>query len=245
MLSYSYLCSVICSYTSLSVSAYRVTLSENSFGANLSSDSVSSLVFHSDLFSFEKRPPSFDSNNRLVPHLIYFKSSTLHTNDILSPFLLRTPNFNGPNRNSEESEVVPPIITEAEDKYTSDDSDISDDSQSSTLKNSSNEETDSPLEKIDDSSDESDYKESIDEKKAPFKMAEYDNDAVLDLDNHFYLSVDWIDIKNFSSKISVRLLTNECQVANEVITSGDNEITLDDCLKLFNEPEVLGPQNCW
>src|SRR5699024_9935839 len=93
---------------------------------------------------------------------------------------------------------------------------------------------------------EDDEEEVAQDSEMKQKIIQFENDTVLDVgDMLFYLSMDWIDIQNAPPEMVVTVSATKNQTLNDFSLSVDEQITLDDCLKLFNEPEVLGPQNCW
>lgn len=74
-----------------------------------------------------------------------------------------------------------------------------------------------------------------------------DNDQPLDI-NNYYIALDWINSKNFGNNcVEVESLGIDCEVDYKSSTIADRMdcILLEDCLRLFTEPEVLNPQEAW
>jgi uncharacterized UBP type Zn finger protein len=68
------------------------------------------------------------------------------------------------------------------------------------------------------------------------------------LKNKFYLAMDWLN--NERHKESVIVESKELDHSFDILEAEKthqkrDEFTLEDCLKLFTEPEVLSPQEAW
>lgn len=276
-LTYSNLCSVLCSYAAFSVNVYNVPIGDDADQY----DSQSSLCstyhsFHLSTFLFERwstqngadrsqnssSASSLSSKDSAVeipsidcamsyefPHLIYHQSVPSNINDMITPFVLRKATCGRLKSKSaheddsdEDEEIVPPTrsckvkeVSTPEFPQTLNVSSLIGEAEGEEL---------GPV-----------LGNDVDMQEDPPRvgaLVHYDNDALLDLENTtFYLAMDWITVKNYSGiptpafKVfsDNRNIKEDPSFCSSVYNS--NAITLDDCFNAFNEPEVLGPQNCW
>lgn len=74
----------------------------------------------------------------------------------------------------------------------------------------------------------------------------YDNDKLIEnLENVLYIGMDWITIRFLSEEINFAVELHS--LTNQLIFPrlDDENESLDSCLQLFIEPEILDPQNDW
>lgn len=73
-------------------------------------------------------------------------------------------------------------------------------------------------------------------------------DQPLDIKN-YYIAMDWINSKNYGNNwvdVETRTELNyETNAKSEAIAERSDVISLEDCLRLFTEKEVLNPQEAW
>lgn len=78
------------------------------------------------------------------------------------------------------------------------------------------------------------------------KSVEYNSHAAIKLEPAFYITMDWINSRKFPAHVCVNVNRSMNKIVNiPAPISEEREVSLENCLHAFNEPEVLGPQNCW
>lgn len=253
--SYSHLCEVLCSYARFSVIAYRQAMAL----VNESDLDPNQFGNHNrfNVHSFTPKNVAKSSNNNMetndpLPHLIYHKCKIQQPNDTIAPFLLMTLSF---DMNAEETEITPPASVSYKNVDMEQDDDEYGDVNSSTSTNGD----DSPMHEpssslqeegeeellIENDEQEQQCQQSTDEYEED-EIISADNDQLLDINNLYFIGMDWITVKNFPSyPFAVQLNSLEKNIEYENIGNDEDDVTLDDCLQAFIEPEILGPQNCW
>lgn len=88
--------------------------------------------------------------------------------------------------------------------------------------------------------------EDVAEEDEEDEILEYNSHALIQLEPAFYITMDWISSNKYPVDVYVNVTKSISKISQIPSTnSEDREVTLENCLHAFNEPEVLGPQNCW